>query len=74
MVGTEAERHDVPAVAGVDLRLLARLDVPEGAGHVPARCHYLVVIEESAARQVAEILECHQYLDNIVQHLGSQLI
>ena len=64
MVGTEAEGHHVPAVAGVDLRLLPGLDVPEGTGHVAARCHYLVVVQESATRQVAETLECHQYLDN----------
>ena len=52
-IGREGEGHDVSRVARERCHLLTSLDVPQSTSHVSGGSDNLVVIEESAARQVA---------------------
>lgn len=52
-VRRQRQRHYVTRVTSERRALLAGLDVPQRASHIARAGHYLVVVEETAARQVA---------------------
>lgn len=51
----QREGHDVARVTEERRDLLSGLDVPKGAAHVARAGHYLVVVEEAAAAEVARV-------------------
>jgi len=55
LVWGEGQRHDVPCVACEGGHLLPRLDVPKNTGHVPAGGEDLIVVQESAAAEIARV-------------------
>lgn len=54
-IGRQRQGHDVTGVPQKRRHLLSRLDVPQGAAHVPRTGHDLVVVQEAAARQIARM-------------------
>lgn len=55
LIWREGQRHHVPGVSRELAALLSRLYVPEGAGHVPRAGEDLIVVEETAAREVSGV-------------------